>query len=904
LNYITIEKRFAHFFFICLYCISIVETGIRLTLTLIMRALKKYLILIFILIITINSYSQNEKVVNISQKIRTYLTKRLITSPPIIDGKLNDACWHNNNWAGDFTQWIPKEGAKPSQKTTINILYDNKNLYVAIRAYDSEPGKISKKAGRRDEITGDMVGIDLDTYHDHRTGFEFNVSAAGQKVDLILTNPSNADMSWDAVWSAKVGFEDSAWVAEFEIPLSQLRYSNEKEQTWGMHIWRWIERFQEESDWEPQTSTGPGILYLFGHLEGISDLPKSRRVEIMPYVLGKIETFKKDAANPYEKDGFRPFGSIGLDAKIGLSSNFTADVTINPDFGQVESDPSEMNLSAFETFHEEKRPFFLEGKNIFAFDFSGMNLFYSRRIGQSPSYYPELANNEYMKYPENTSILSAVKISGKTANGFSMGIIQSITNKEMAYITNGSNERKEAVEPLSSYTVARFQKDYNGGNTVLGGIMTSVNRLDTDPHFDFLNKNALTGGIDFLHQWHDKEFYLNAKLVGSNIGGDTEAISNLQKSSARYFQRPDAEHFEYDGTRTRLSGHGGNIQIGKGSKGFLRYSTSLSWQSPGLELNDMGYMLYADQVKNTNNISYFTNQPKGIIRTLNTSFSQINNWDYALNYLSSQFSSSFYSQFLNQWVFNARVNYFPTSTDTKQLRGGSAMKANQRVNATLSFGSDESKKFAFSLYGFYDICDKSSYKNIEISPWFCYRPVNTVRISLSADLYSIKDELQYVKKTSLSEQPVYILGGIDRQILSVIFRVDYNITPEVSIQYYGSPYYSIGNYFNFKWVDNPMSEKYNDRFKILEPALTTDNEYITPEGIRFSNPDFCFTQFRSNLVFRWEYFPGSKLYFVWSNERTYDHNVFNPNIKDAISSFGKAVSKNIFLVKISYWFSL
>ncbi|MGE5395811.1 MAG: DUF5916 domain-containing protein, partial [Candidatus Saccharibacteria bacterium] len=367
------------------------------------------------------TFGQTADSLHHTSTLKVYTTTRLTTEKPVIDGVLNDPCWQTGEWSGDFIQWIPNEGAKPSQDTKLKILYDNKNLYVAIRAYDSEPGKISRKAGRRDEMTGDIVGINFDSYHDHRTGFEFSVTAAGQKIDLLLTNPMNGDMNWNAVWYVKTGMEDSAWVAEYEIPLSQLRYSNKDEQVWGMHLWRWIDRLSEESDWEKQSLSGPGMLYSFGELRGIQGLPRSQRIEIMPYAVGKLKTFEKVPLSPFANKGRQWLGNAGLDAKIGLSSNFTADLTVNPDFGQVESDPSVMNLTAFETFYEEKRPFFLEGKNIFNFDMGDDGIFYSRRIGQAPDYRPKLQDNQYMKYPDNTSILSAVKISGKSAKGLAVG---------------------------------------------------------------------------------------------------------------------------------------------------------------------------------------------------------------------------------------------------------------------------------------------------------------------------------------------------------------------------------------------------------------------------------------------------------------------------------------------------
>jgi len=837
---------------------------------------------------------------------RTYKTQRLLARPPEIDGKLDDACWQNSNWSGNFTQWIPTEGAKPSQPTSINILYDNDNIYVAIRAYDNEPEKISRKAGNRDEFTGDVVGINIDSYHDHRTGFEFNVTAAGQKLDLILTNPSNCDMSWDAVWSAKTGTEDSAWVAEYKIPLSQLRYSNENEQTWGIHVWRWIDRVQEESDWEPQTSTGPGILYLFGHLEGISDLPKSRRLELMPYTSGKLNIVEKDALNPYTKDGYQLFGNIGLDAKIGLSSNFTADVTINPDFGQVESDPSSMNLTAFETFYNEKRPFFLEGKNIFNYEFDDVSIFYTRRIGESPSFYPTIGEDEYMKYPGTTPILSAVKVSGKTANGFSMGVLQSFSGNATAQISDGSTRKKEIVEPLSNYTVARFQKDFNSGNTVLGGIITSKNRFSNNPNFNFLNKNAYTGGVDFLHQWHDKEFYLNAKLIGSTILGDTSAISLLQTSSARYYQRPDAEHLEYDSESTQLSGQGGSVKIGKGSKGLWRYSTLLTWRSPGLELNDLGYMSISDQIKNINVVSYFINQPKGILRSFNTSFTQTNYWNYNFDFLNSQFTYYIYGQFLNKWAVEGHTCFFTNTLDTRILRGGEAMKTPAKSHADFKISSDNSKKAAFSLYAFTETGGEKSSRTQTITPTFTYQPINILKLSFSASYTSSTNELQYIEDVEckdLSSSQASILGKIYQETLGATFRVDYNITPELSLQYYGSPYISVGSYSNFKLIDNPQAENYTDRFTALNPELSAENTYTTG-NLSFKNPDFSFAQFRSNLVFKWEYLPGSKLFLVWANERTLYQTISDASISKTYRSLGNAFSGNIFMVKLNYWFSL
>ncbi|HLP05986.1 MAG TPA: DUF5916 domain-containing protein [Paludibacter sp.] len=857
---------------------------------------------------TTSNLNDSTKLVT-KKPLRVYTTSRLSTGKPVIDGKLNDDCWKTGEWSGNYTQWIPNEGAKPSQPTQMKILYDDKNIYVAIRAFDSIPNKIIKKASRRDEFSGDMVGICFDSYHDHRTGFEFDVSAAGQKVDLIITNPVNADLNWNAVWSVKTAREDSAWTAEYEIPLSQLRYSNDSAQVWGIHAWRWIERHQQESDWEPQSSTSPGMLYLFGELHGINRLPKSRRLEVMPYMLGKFNTFRKEPGNPFADKGWSRTGNIGLDAKIGLTSNFTIDLTVNPDFGQVESDPSVMNLTAFETFYEEKRPFFLEGKNIFSFDFDNSSLFYSRRIGHTPSFYPNLGNNEFMKFPGNTTILGAAKVSGKTAKGLSVGVLETLTSTEYAQVDSAGKRKSIGVEPLTNFAIIRVQQDFKQGNTVLGGILTSTNRFINAPQLDFMNRNAYTGGIDLLHQWHDKEFYLDAKIVGSSITGSRNAMMNLQQSSARYYQRPDIQYAHLDTTINQLSGYGGNIKIGKGSKGLLRYSTELAWRSTGLDLNDMGYMQLSDVIKQKNNAFYFVNKPVSIFRTYNVSLSETNNWDFGLRYLSSNAGLNTYLEFLNKWAMSVSASYTTPSLDTRILRGGSAMTVPSLWSKSLYFRTDPSKRFAFELNSELTNSGNGNARYYSVQPAIRYTPFSVLRLSANINYSECRNDLQYVDTKGSGSTTRYILGKIDQQTLGVTFRVDYNITPELSIQYYGSPFATVGKFSHFKRVTSPQARNYNDRFTVLNPTLN-GNSYEVSEnnnGIvdySFQNPDFDFSQFRSNLVFRWEYRPGSQFYLVWSQDRTAFTQPGSQVLEHGISGLGNIFPNNIILAKFNYWFSI
>ena len=532
---------------------------------------------------------------------RIYATQRLSTAPPKIDGRLDDECWQFGPWSGNYTQQIPTEGAAPSAQTELKIFYDNDNIYVAIRAND-DPNLIDRTRGRRDSFSGDIVGICFDSYHDYRTGFEFDLTASGGKIDLILMN-EGWDESWDAVWDGKVAEEDSAWTAEFRIPLSQLRYSKEEVQVWGLHSWRWINRNMEEDQWALIPRDTPARMSAIGELHGINNLLNNRRIELLPYLRTQVHSFEKEANNPFAT-GRESNYAIGLDGKFGLSSDLTMDLTINPDFGQVEADPSVLNLTVYETFYDEKRPFFLEGKNIYDFEFEEDLLFYSRRIGHRPSYHPSLGENEYANTPENTDILGAVKLSGKSKNGLSIGILESVTAKEKSEIDIQGNRYFQTSEPLSNYFAARMQKDYDNSNTIIGGMLTATNRKIEDEHLNFLNRSAYTGGFDFRHQWQDKTYYIDAKALFSNIIGDPEAILNLQTASARYFQRPDAGHLAVDSTLTMLNGHGGLIEIGKRGNGNWRWELGANWRSPGLDLNDLGYLRKTDEMELHAGIAY------------------------------------------------------------------------------------------------------------------------------------------------------------------------------------------------------------------------------------------------------------------------------------------------------------
>jgi hypothetical protein len=846
------------------------------------------------------------------QKQPVYTTSRLVTDRPVIDGKLDDECWKQGTWAGEWHQWLPEEGAEPTWPTEFNIQYDDKYIYVAFRAFDGEPGKIARLSGVRDEQVGDMMGITFDSYRDYRTGFEFTLTAWGQKADLILFNPMDWDFNWNPVWNGKTGLEDSAWVAEMEIPLSQLRYSNQDEQVWGLHTWRWISRMQEESNWEIQSKTGPGMLYNFGELRGIKGLKKSRRLELMPFILGDLNTMEEEPGNPYTKNG-RVWGvNLGLDAKIGVTSNFTIDLTVNPDFGQVESDPSVMNLTAFETFYEEKRPFFLEGLTIFDYDFDDKNIFYSRRIGHSPSRTVYPADTTFVKAPDKTTILSAVKFSGTTSKSLSVGLIQSLTTNEYAKISDQyGNEYTSIVEPMTNYLVARVQKGYKEGNTVIGSMLTSTNRFIEDTSLEFLADESYTGGLDIRHHWKDKKYYIDAKLLGSYVSGSKEAITILQESSAHYYQRPGADYLDYDTTRTSLTGYGGKLTVGRGSKGLWKYSAGVSWLSPGLELNDLGYMNSADRIDQKNMVTYFVNKPVSIFHSYDITLEQANSWNFNGTWLGSWGKLSFRSIFRNNWSFGANLSLYPSATEPGRLRGGPDFRMPNAIVTAGHVQTDPSKKLVALMSYQYEKFGNNSGARYSLGPGLSLRPFSSLKISVKASYSGNHDEIQYITQCNYLDEKRFILGTIDQNTLGLTFRADLNLTPEFSIQYYGSPFISRGTYSEIKRVTNPKAENYNDRFSVFSDLYSTDPvsygldetgdmvpDYFIP------NPDFNFHQFRSNLVARWEYRLGSFIYLVWSSERTGSNGLSEASIGDSYGQLGDIFPNNIFLIKLNYWFSL
>lgn len=850
-------------------------------------------------------------------QLKTYTTARTDT-PLRIDCILDDA-WNEVEWSGDFIQRYPYDGVKPSQKTRFKVLYDDDNLYFYIRAFDTAPDSIVKRLSKRDTYEGDKVEVFIDSYDDKRTSFCFTASVSGVKSDRMITSDGdNWDSSWDPIWYLRTIVDDKGWIAEIRIPLSQLRFSGSDYQSWGLQVRRSIFRKDENSFWMPFAKSESGWVRHYGRLEGIENLKPKRQNEIAPYAVVGLETYKKDPDN-YYKDGRDFTFNAGVDGRVGLTNNLTLDYTINPDFGQVEADASEVNLTAFESYFPEKRPFFVAGREITDYRISagdgndGDNIFYTRRIGANPSYYPESGDTASIDQPENTRILGALKLSGKTKNGWTIGIVEALTQSEYAKLHCNGEEWKKRVEPMTNYFVGRVSKDMNEGSTVVGGMFTATNRNIDDPYLNFLHTSAYTGGLDLKHRWKDNKYYIDVKTSFSHVRGDEEAIIRTQRSSRRYFQRPDASHVTLDSTRTSLTGHGGVITIGKSANSGLRYAGFLSWRSPSLELNDIGYLRSGDDVSQIFWIGYRIKDPVFIFRNLNVNLNEWHSRDFGFNYTGFGGNVNFWSQFKNYWSLYGGINYNAESHSTTYLRGGNTFYLPSSYNSWWGLSTDSRKKWRLRLsYSFQNGSYSSSWRQ-SFGVGLTYRPIDALSLSLSPNITESMSELQYVTSLDYNNETRYVLGKINQKTLRVELRLDLSITPNLSVQYFAQPFVAIGEYSNLKYVTNPSSDNYNDRFSVYDKEQIsfsdTDDRWNVDENrdgtkdYSVSNPNYDYKVLLSNFVVRWEYRPGSTLFVVWSQNRTPD-NDFKPTYNYDVDRIFRISPHDIFMVKFSYRFSL
>lgn len=848
-------------------------------------------------------------------QVRIYNTNRVYETVPEIDGLLNDSIWSLTEWSGDFTQKEPYENAPPSQQTEFKILYDDNHLYVAIRAFDTEPDKIERRLGRRGDLDGDWVAIGISSYYDKMTAFSFGVNAAGVKGDGMVTNDNDWDDSWQPVYYVKTSIDELGWVAEMKIPLNQLRFGNDKKKVWGLEVMRTLFRKEEFSIWQMVPQEASGWVSLWGELHGIENIKPKKEIALTPYIMGSLEKSEMEEGNPFETGTDWNYNA-GLDGKIAVTNDLTLNFTINPDFGQVEADPSDVNLSAFESYFNEQRPFFIEGSNIFNYPlvagqgWSRENLFYSRRIGRRPHYEPELEDNQFMDSPDFSRILGAFKLSGKTKNGWSIGIMESVTNLEYAEIDENGNRTKQAIEPMTNYFNTRIQKDFNKGKTIVGGMITATNRFINDSLLEFLPTSAYTGGLDFDHYWKDRAYNVKVNFVGSSINGTEESMIDRQEAPQRYYQRPDATHLSVDSSITQMSGFGGSAQIAKIGKGHWRFGLRGNFTTPGISLNDMGFMRRGDVVNQNAWGQYLIWEPFSIFRSMNFRLNQWIAWDFKGTMIYSGLGANFNTQFKNYWSVNVNVNKQGFDIDRHQLRGGPSLRTPGMFRTSISIETDERKKVVGSVFVMRGWGSDEWRDAFDIGFEVEYRPLPSLKLSVDPVFVFDRETMIYIETIEFDDQTRYLVSSMNSKMLQLNFRINYSVTPDLSFQYWGQPFFFSGDYHEYKKVVNAGSTDYYSQFHNYtsdEISFDVDNdEYSVDDNgngnvdYTFNNPDFGFYEFRSNFVVRWEYIPGSTAFFVWSQGRNGDVGSGDFYLSDHLTNLVQAKPSNVFLLKLSY----
>ena len=840
-----------------------------------------------------------------------------------IDGNLQEEFWKQIIPINQFIQKDPDEGKESTQKTEVRIAYDDAALYVGARMFDTSPDSIIARLVRKDvDITSDLFAVFLDPYHDKRSGFYFGVNAAGTMYDGVLYNDTWNDNSWDGVWEGKVKINNGGWTAEMRIPFSQLRFHKNSQNVWGINFRRDVARNNEQDYFIYVPKNENGFVSRFAQLKGLNEITPPGKFEVLPYFTTRAKYTHPESNDPFNKaSDFKP--GLGADFKVGLGTNLNLSATINPDFGQVEIDPAVINLSDVETFFNEKRPFFVEGSTIFnfgqggatnywGFNWSNPDFFYSRRIGRQPQ--GETPDADYIDYPDGTHILGAAKITGKIGDKWNVGVIQSLTQREYARLDNSGVHSELEVEPVTYYGVIRAQNEINDGYQGLGFMSTFTNRFfKADNLKNDINKDAFAFGIDgwtFLDS--SKTWVISGWTGLSNINGTQARITDLQSNSQHYFQRPDAESFSVDSTATSLTGFAGRIYLNK-QRGNFFFNSAFGFISPKFDLNDLGFLWRADVLNMHIGAGYFWTEQTSIYRYLELGGALFRNYDYDGNITWEGIFHFGNIRFLNYYSINWNLAYNPETINNRRTRGG-PLTINYPGYQANAFLSSDSRKDIIIGAGFFTYQEINNSYNWDFNSSVEFRPSSNVSISIEP-YYSINKDLQ--QWVDAFDDPTavktfgkrYVFAELDQKTFGAGIRLNWTFTPELSLQLYAQPLISSGEYTNFKELAAPKTHNYNifgtGNSTFDESTLTADPDGPGPATpIQIDNPDFNFKSLRGNAVLRWEFIPGSVVYFVWTQTRSDEEEIGKFRLGQSINRLLNTRADNIFMVKFTYWFNM
>ncbi|MGB8658057.1 MAG: DUF5916 domain-containing protein [Candidatus Zixiibacteriota bacterium] len=761
-----------------------------------------------------------------------------------IDGVLNEEFWKRAPRSGDFIQAQPDEGQPASESTFVRVAYDDDALYVGIEMYDSQPDKMVSRLTRRDRaVEAELINVIIDSYHDHQTAYAFTVFVSGTQKDSYYYNDNNSDDNWDAVWQSATKRTGWGWIAELRIPFQCLRFSCQQNPVWGIYFSRHISRKNELDRWVYIPQKASGFVSLFGHLKGLTDLTPPKRLEILPYAVSYEKTEAKSLGN---SDGEDLFGNSGFDLKYGITSNITFDATVNPDFGQVEADQTVLNLSTFETFYQEKRPFFLEGFKIFETPFQ---LFYSRRIGRQPSQEPESVAY-YIDKPTSTTILGASKMTGKTKGGTSIGILEAVTQREKAeFVHVDGYRKKEVIEPEANYFVARIMQDVLK-NSYVGIMATAVNQKSSTP--------AYTGGVDWTLRFRHGDYQCSGQLAGSRSG--------------------PTEH-----------GWGSYVSIQKQGGEHILGSVQAEYVDRGLDLNRLGYLSRPDFKEFSAWLQYKTTKKWWIVRKTwnNFNLDMVDNLSGLRLTRGGNFNNSI--ELTNFWNLGGGVwSDFENVYSDRETRGGPPAPIPIGQNWWAWLNTDSRKWWQINpdieggdnWDGHYDY----------YSLWLSLQPRSNLEFSGGPGYYHSQGISRWI--TDLQDgsgTKTDIFGEQYMERFDMTIRGTFTFTKDLTLQVYAQPFMAAVDYRNFKKLVPP------DQYQYVDTTVFNERDY---------QPDFNWKSFNSNVVLRWEYRPGSTLFVVWTQSRDNCTSRGDFRFRHDWSDIFGTIPANTFLVKVNYWWSI
>ncbi len=835
-----------------------------------------------------------------------------------IDGRLNEEIWTVAPAIRDFIQSEPDEGAPPTDAMEVRFVYDDDALFVGARMHSRSPAEIQAPMSRRDEGTGqaEHIFVSLDTYLDRRTAYTFGVTAAGVRFDHYHPNDNRGrpDREFDPVWEARVSIDTDGWVAEMRIPFHQLRFTAGETQVWGLNIYRSVPSRNEEVYWSLVRRTERVWASRFGELRGIAGTRPTKRIEVLPYVASSSTmTGSPAAGNPFD-DGRTLDGRVGGDLKMGLGPNITLEATINPDFGQVEADPAEVNLTAFETFFDERRPFFVEGSRLLGagdrrqpWEPGGTAYFYSRRIGARPV---GAASGDFVEYPATSTILGAGKISGRLSSGTSVAILSAVTTDEFArtFDRRLALLQRQRVAPWTTYGVGRVQQEFGPAGSTAGVMVTTTHRDvgSGEPLASLATRNAVTASGDSLLRFKGGEYELGMHVGFSRVAGDAPAIGRLQRSSARYFQRPDADHVEFDPSRTSMTGITGGLSAERTSGRHWLWRVETEVVSPEFEVNDLGRLSTADSVVALGQLEYRETQPGRLFRNYSINVEQEREWDFGGLLQAASIDTEADVTWHNFWSTAFTVGVDLPAQDASLTRGGPRMGTPRGWSASTRISNSfaaSTRIFARGEYRENEDGGSAFQANVALT----VRPTDRWQLTFQPNFDRRVDDQQYV--TAVDSGPLetfgrrYIFAYVDRSTISTEIRLNYVFKPDVTLEFYGEPFASSGRYYD---VGELIAAGTRTRrvYGVDMLQYQPGGSFVVADGAsRFTlrNRDFNVLSFRSNLVLRWEWRPGSLLYFVWQQDRSESEARGNRiGVRDVFGSFG-AAGNNVLALKTTFW---